>query len=314
MYKIILICFLFVYNVAFIMANNNDSYQYETIEQHRTQQKKIAVEGGEMAYIDIGEGPVILLVHGVPTSSWLYRQIIDNLQKNGYRVIAPDLLGFGNSDKPKGIDIYSMEKQAKRLLKLMDDLGIDSWTHVLHDAGGIWSWELMRLVERDRIENMVILNTIIYKEGFLPPMRFERGKFWGKLYTNSYKSLCRILINATLKNGLCINNLTKQDKKGYWLPLREGGNRALYHFFTSFEEIESMLPVYQKRLQELAIPTMVIWGKLDDILVGEKQAPLLANHLNIAEKDIHLLGGAKHFIQEEKPNEISQFIIDFVKK
>lgn len=296
-------------------ANNNESfYRHETIEQHREQQRKIAVEGGDMAYIDIGKGPVILLVHGVPTSSWLYRHIIDNLLQKGYRVIAPDLLGFGNSDKPKGIDVYNMDKQAKRLLKLMNDLQIDSWTHVLHDAGGIWSWELMRLVERERIENMIILNTIIYKEGFLPPMRFKRGKVWGKLYTGTYKTLCRILINATLNNGLCVNNLKKADKKGYWLPMREGGNRALYHFFTSFEEIETMLPVYQERLQELAIPTMVIWGKLDDILVGEKQVPLLVELPNVAECDVYLLDKAKHFIQEEKPDEISELIIDFVNK
>ena len=94
--------------------------------------------------------------------------------------------------------------------------------------------------------------------------------------------------------------------------MREGGNRALYHFFTSFEEIEAMLPVYQKRLQELAIPTMVIWGKLDDILVGEKQVPLLAKHLNVAEKNVHLLDSAKHFIQEEQVDEISQLVIDFM--
>ena len=116
--------------MSFIMANNGISYQYETIEQHRGQQKKIMVEGGNMAYIDIGEGPVILLVHGVPTSSWLYRHIIHNLLQKGYRVIAPDLLGFGNSDKPKGIDIYNVEKQGKRLLKLMNDLQIDKYTHV----------------------------------------------------------------------------------------------------------------------------------------------------------------------------------------
>ena len=227
-------------------------------------------------------------------------------------MIAPDLLGFGNSDKPKGIDIYNMDKQAKRLLKLMDDLRIDSWTHVLHDAGGIWSWELMQLVERERVENMVVLNTIIYKEGFLPPMRFERGKIWGKLYTKMYKSMCRILINATLNNGLCVNNLKKADKKGYWLPMKEGGNRALYHFFTSFDEIDAMLPTYQKRLKALDIPTTIIWGKLDDILVGEKQIPLLVKNLGIEAKNVHVLDNAKHFIQEEKPKEISQLIVDFI--
>ncbi|MFT5626985.1 MAG: pimeloyl-ACP methyl ester carboxylesterase [Dokdonia sp.] len=90
--------------------------------------------------------------------------MIDQLSKN-YRVIAPDMLGFGSSDSPKGYDIYSEEKHASRLLDLMDALNVNNWTHVMHDAGGLWTWELFKK-QPNRISKLVILNTIIYKEGF----------------------------------------------------------------------------------------------------------------------------------------------------
>jgi len=82
--------------------------------------------------------------HGVPTSSWLYRKLIDPLVASGYRVIAPDMLGFGNSANPKGYTIYDKKEHARRILGLMEHLKINNWHHVMHDAGGLWTWELFK--------------------------------------------------------------------------------------------------------------------------------------------------------------------------
>ena len=70
---------------------------------HRLQQSTVTTSGGKIGVIDVGEGPVLVLIHGVPTSSWLFRKMIPDLQ-NHFRVIAIDLLGFGLSDKPEAID------------------------------------------------------------------------------------------------------------------------------------------------------------------------------------------------------------------
>ena len=95
------------------------NYQY-----FRQSQKSFSSPEGNIRYIDRGQGPAILLLHGVPSSSWLYRKMIDPLVAAGYRVIAPDMLGFGSSDSPKGYHIYSESKHADRLLGLMDHLKI----------------------------------------------------------------------------------------------------------------------------------------------------------------------------------------------
>ena len=91
-------------------------------KKFRQSQQSFSSSDGNIKYIDKGSGIPILLLHGVPTSSWLYRKMIDGLVQAGFRVVAPDMLGFGNSANPTGYEIYSQKQHAKRILELMDFL------------------------------------------------------------------------------------------------------------------------------------------------------------------------------------------------
>ncbi|MDC8005181.1 alpha/beta hydrolase [Aureisphaera galaxeae] len=275
--------------------------------QFRQAQQKFTTADGDLAYIDNGEGEVILLLHGVPTSGWLYRHMIDSLSEN-HRVIVPDMLGFGNSDSPKGYEIYSEKKHAERILALMDALGIKNWTHVMHDAGGLWTWEMLRRAP-ESVSKLVILNTLIYEEGFSPPIRFEKGLL-AKMAMWSYRNgiTTGTMIKGLFNSGLVENNLTKEDEVGYKVPLKEGKTRAMYYFFT---QTCNKLPDFSEVLKGLNIPVAVIWGKHDSFLLWERQKERVKKDLNIAETNIHLLE-AKHFIQEENPDEIAQIISDFI--
>ena len=150
--------------VAWISA---DEYAASTFTEHTAYQSRFQLpepdgDGGfwHLSYVDAGptDGEPILLVHGVPTSSWSYRHLIALLSKRGFRVIAPDNLGFGNSSKPDSRDVYRLDRQAARLLALMEHLGVPTWTQVLHDVGGPITWEMM-IAEPGRIERLVLLNT-----------------------------------------------------------------------------------------------------------------------------------------------------------
>jgi len=272
-------------------------------------QKKFSSSEGTIAYIDKGDGPVILLLHGVPTSSWLYRKMINPLVHNGYRVIAPDMLGFGNSDSPKGYEIYSEEMHGQRLLELMDHLQINSWTHVMHDAGGLWTWELLEKAP-EKVESLIILNSIIYEEGFDPPIRFKPG-FMARTAMWSYRNgiTTNMMLRSLFKSGMQKNTLNKEEVAGYKTPLKEGKTKAMYYFFT---QTCNALPDYQPMIQKLDIPTTIIWGKDDSFLKLSPQQEALLKDLNIKEENIHLLE-AKHFIQEEKPEEIVKLISEFLK-
>ncbi|NAS31026.1 alpha/beta fold hydrolase [Flavobacteriaceae bacterium R38] len=282
-----------------------------TYQKFRTEQKSFESATGRINYMDKGNSDnVILLLHGVPSSSWLYRKMINELVDNGYRVIAPDMLGFGSSGNPKGYEIYKEEEHAKRLLALMDHLKIKNWTHVFHDAGGLWTWELFKIAP-NRVKNLVVLNTIIYEEGFHPPIRMERGMFtrftmW--MYRNGITT--NTLLKQLFKLGLKENNLSEIDIEGYKKPLREGKTRAMYYFFS---QSCNELPDFSSTIQSINIPTMVIWGEHDEMLVWKDEAALVMKDLNIKPENVHILD-AKHFIQEEKPKEINKLILNFLEK
>ncbi len=279
-----------------------------TYSLFRKQQQSFKSSEGSLKYIDQGQGDVIVLLHGIPTSSWLYRKMIDDLALK-FRVIVPDMLGFGSSDSPKGYDIYSPNEHANRLLGLMDSLNIQNWNHVFHDAGGLWTWELIKQSPH-RIKRLIILNTIIYNDGFNPPIRFKKGilaRCVMAMYSNGIST--NSMIKGLFKTGLVENNLTKEDLKGYKTPLLEGKTKAMYHFFSN---TCYNLPDYSNVIKNITIPKLLIWGKYDDFLVFDKMKEKVISDLKLSQNDIHFLE-AKHFIQEEKPEEINRLILHFLR-
>lgn len=278
-----------------------------TYDVYRNQQKTFKSSDGKLSYIDKGSGQVLVLLHGVPTSGWLYRNFVDTLATK-YRVIVPDMLGYGNSDSPRDYDIYSEANHAKRLIELMNHLEVNNWSHVVHDAGGLWTWELIKN-EPSRIKSLVILNSIINEEGFNPPIRFNRGimaktAMWS--YRNGFTS--NVMFSKLFNNGMTQNNLNKIDVNGYTKPIKEGKTQAMYYFFT---QTCNNLPEYNYHFENLNIPTKVIWGVNDDFLLWEPQKNRVMEEFGISENHVTLLN-AKHFIQEEKKDEIVALLFKFL--
>lgn len=220
------------------------------------------------------------------------------------------MLGFGNSDSPEGYEIYSESQHAKRLIALMDSLKISHWTHVMHDAGGLWTWELLTL-QPNRIASLVIFNSIIYEAGFKPPIRFDKGII-ARLAMWSYRNrlTSKLMLKGLLKSGLMEFNLDKNAFEGYAMPLEEGKTKAMYYFFT---QTCNALPNYKPLLKSLKIPSIVIWGAHDSFLLWKPQEEAVKSDLNIRDSHIHVLE-AKHFIQEEQPEEISRLLQHFLGK
>ena len=308
-YKILVIVIIFNFLSCKSTKQTLDS-SLITYTKFRESQKSFLSSDGSLKYIDKGEGKVILLLHGVPTSGWLYRKMIDGLVNKGYRVIVPDMLGFGNSDNPDGYELYNEKNHGKRILELMDALKINTWTHVTHDAGGLWTWELLKQ-DKQRIEKLILLNTIIYEEGFNPPIRMEKG-FFAKTSMWMYRNgiTTNMLLKGLFKSGLVENNLTKTEVEGYKKPLKEGKTKGMYYFFS---KTCNALPDNDSLVKSLEIPVALIWGKHDKMLQINPQKKQLINALKIDEKNIHIID-AKHFIQEEKPGKINKIILNFLKE
>ena len=284
---------------------------FSDYEQYHAQLQYYTSEEGKMAYLDQGQGPCLLMLHGVPTSGWLYRKIVPLLLGKGYRVIVPDMLGYGASDKPEGYEVYSDKQMGKRLEALMKSLEIPTWTHVFHDGGGLWTWALLQR-DSSKIERLIMLNTLVYQEGFKPPLKFEQGliaKWYSRLYRSRLGQF--FVINPTFKNGIKNRSVVNKNMlEGYKTALLGDGDRAMYYFFT---QTCQKLTDYSALHRSLDIPLSVIWGDSDDMLVWAKIKEKVQANFKVQAEDIHIIKG-KHFIQEEQPALISQIILDILTK
>ncbi len=122
------------------------------------EQRYREVDGLRLAHIDEGDGAPVIFMHGEPTWSFLWRKVIPPVRDAGFRCIAPDLAGFGGSDKPTDIDWYSYDRHTELAASLLEDLDLRGATIVVHDWGGPIGLRLA-VEHPERIERIVILDT-----------------------------------------------------------------------------------------------------------------------------------------------------------
>src|SRR3954452_7086396 len=119
--------------------------------------RRITGDGVELAVLDEGEGPAVLLLHGFPDSSRLWRHQIPTLTRSGMRAIAPDLRGLGESDKPEGVKQYAISRSVADMLAGLDALEVERAHVVGHDCGAVVAWAFAAYVP-DRVDRLVVMS------------------------------------------------------------------------------------------------------------------------------------------------------------
>lgn len=288
----------------------------QTLSEHRAHLSRLDVDGGRIAYLDLGprDGTPVVLVHGMPTSSWLYRRVAAELADAGVRAIAPDLLGFGASDKPADPALYAADRQAARLVALLDHLRLAAPTLAVHDLGGPWGFEVADR-HPERIGSLVVLNTSAYAELMTPPReaRLAGGPLGPAMLrvmgSRAGRPMARkFFTDFTASRPPLLTTATD----GHWQPLHEGGTRAFRAFAVRLDAMMGEFPRYAAALQRLDVPATIIWGTADPVLRHELLVPRFAADLRVAPADVHLLDGASHFLQEDRPSDVARLIADFV--
>jgi haloalkane dehalogenase len=259
-----------------------------------------------MHYVDEGEGDPVLLLHGEPTWSYLWRKIIPPLAQRS-RVVAPDLLGFGRSDKPTETGWYSYDRHVESIEQLVDALGLERLTLVVHDWGGPIG--LRFAVEHESIvDRIVILDTGIV--GGRPPserwLRFRDvvRQVGGELDIGR-------LVEAGTAQGLSDDVRAAYDAP-FPTPQSKAGALAFpelvptepAHASTdSMNRVRDALARWQK-------PVLVVWGNEDTVLLP-RVAELFVELIPGAQKPAMLIDGASHFLQEDRPAEVTAAILGF---
>jgi haloalkane dehalogenase len=292
-----------------------------TLAEHRARLKYFGVDGGTLAYLDAGprDGHPVVLVHGMPTSSWLYRNVADQLATGGIRAIAPDLLGFGASDKPSAradAGVYSRRRQAERLMALLHHLGLTRATFVVHDLGGPWVFDLAEH-HREVIGALVILNTSAYADVMTPPReaRMVGGPMGPAMLAFMGSLAGRPMIRKFFADFTHTGRaLPRQATHGHWQPLHEGGTRAFRAFGVELDATMAGFARHAEVLRGLDVPTTVIWGTEDPVLRHDLIVPRFVADLKVQPDDVHLLDGASHFLQEDRPDVVADLIGSFVNR
>lgn len=256
----------------------------------------ITVDGAQLHYIDEGQGEVLLFVHGTPSWSFEFRNVIKYLSKK-YRCIALDHIGFGLSDKPAGYD-YSIQNHTATLLKLINHLQLNQFTMLVHDFGGIIGLAAAEQIP-DKISKLIILNTWCRSIQDEPEYKKMKGILGSPLMPFLYRYFnfsAKYILPAAFGER---SRLTPEVHQQYLKPFGNAGERngtvsfakSLLRDQDYYESIGKMLPVLKNK------PVLIIWG-MKDAFITEKHLLWMQEQFPTAE--VVKYEDAGHFVLEEK--------------
>ncbi len=270
-----------------------------------TQSRFIDVEGLRLHYLEAGSGEPVLLLHGWPTSSFLWRNVIGPIAENN-RVIALDLPGFGRSAKPLDAS-YSFHFYSRILGGFLDAIGVEATSLVVHDLGGpvglYWACQ-----NPQRLRRLALLNTLVY-----PRMSWAVMLFVAACRIPGLRSL--IASPWGLKNAMRIGVTTERGVsqevvRGVQAPFETSdARRALLKAGSGlhpdgFKEIARLLP-------SLHVPVRAIYGECDRILpdVADTMRQVARD---LPQTEVTALPECGHFLQEDRPEELGRLLAEFL--
>jgi len=274
------------------------------------------VNGSKMHYVDVGKGDPILFLHGQPTSSYLWRNIIPHLQKEA-RCIAPDLIGMGKSDKP---DItYTFEDHYDYLEKFIDSLKLNNITLVVHDWGSGLGFHYANKHPKN-------IKGIAFMEALIKPLTWEsfpteykivfrmiRAPFIGWLML----SVANMFLKKVVPDSM-IRKLSKEEYDQYLKPYPTIASRKPVRMWPlqlpisgKPKRIYDVIVAYNKWLTETDIPKLCLYAHPGAIITEKEVEYIKRSFPNTKMVDI---GKGKHYLQEDSPHIIGKEIVKWYSK
>lgn len=268
------------------------------------------VYGSKMHYIEAGKGDPILLLHGVPTSCYLWRNIIPHLAPLG-RCIAPDLIGFGRSDKPE-ID-YSAVDHIKYLDKFIETLGLKKITIIMHGWGSVIGLDYAMRNEKN-------CKGLVMYEAFLHSLH-------GKDVSLPFQEQLTELLNQDENTGLITNSLafidhimtqtamrhlTEEELDNYREPFKQkGAGKAIMQYLKELPtgknqgHVEKLIEDYSKKLTHSQLPKLLLYSVPGFIT---PMATVMWAKEHLPNLEIVDIGEELHFAQESNPKLVGETI------
>ena len=279
--------------------------------------KTIEVDGLEIFYREAGldKAPTILLLHGFPTSSHMFRNLIPALSDK-FHLVAPDYPGFGNSSMPKVDEFdYTFDHFAEVIDSFIEKLGLKTYSLYVMDYGAPVGYRIAAK-HPERVESLIVQNGNAYEEGLM--------EFWDPIkayWKEKSKENADVLKNNLLTieatkwqytNGVRDPETIAPDNwfHDQYLMDRPGNKDIQLQMFYDYGSNPPLYPEWQAYFREYQPPTLIVWGKNDYIFPAEGAHPYKRDLKNV---EFHLLDTG-HFALEEDGDFIAGVIRDFLEK
>lgn len=263
-------------------------------------------DGIRLARIDEGHGHPIVLFHGEPTWSFLYRKVMPPLLEAGHRCVAPDLPGFGRSDKPTDFDWYSYDNHTAAMVALLDELGVEGATFVVHDWGGPIGMRIA--AERPELcGRLVLMDTGVFTGN--QPMS-EAWKTFRDFVERTEDLPISMLVGGACKSAPSDDALAAYDAP-FPAPEAKHGARAFPLILPTTADAPGA-EAGQRTLQAMVAsdrPALLLWADSDPILALDL-GHALAKRVGWPEPEV--IAEASHFLQEDQGEQIGRRIANWL--
>jgi pimeloyl-ACP methyl ester carboxylesterase len=314
--------------------------------------RMVETNGVKLRIAEAGSGPLVILVHGWPESWYSWRHQIPALAAAGYHVVAPDMRGYGASDKPAAVEDYDIVHLSGDVVGLIDAMGERQAILVGHDWGAIVAWNTA-LLHPDRFRALATMSVPYGGRAARPPlesMRAANGEnFYYIVYHNEPGGVAEAEYDANPRGLLSRLYLSPDSPRdppavtdpkrsaGGWIPrlgaprglpswltqqdldyfvgqFEHAGFRGGVNYYRNFDRNWQITP--QLADAHVRIPTAFIAGEKDVVIRGATEPALRTSMGRVVDdlRRVQLVPGAGHWVQQEKPEEVNAFLLGFLRE
>ena len=298
-----------VFCALLMAASSAEGRQASTEAELTAMTRMVTVNNLEFPVIDRGTGPAVLLLHGFPDSRFMWRNQIGPLLAAGFRVIAPDLRGFGDAPKPTAVEDYRLPVLATDVIGILDALGVKQVRLVCHDWGAGLGWYLA-LTRPDRIERIAAMSVGANGNSGASTLA-QREKSWYFLFFQ-FEGVAEETLRRNDWAFFKEWSRGQGDTDRYIRDLsRPGALTAAINWYRANVRPQMPPSTPAPAPPKISVPAMGLWGDADPFLTEDhvKRSPERLSGSWRYEK----IAGAGHWIMLDKPAEVNRLLLEFLK-